>query len=125
MLWMGLPTLPEPDPPLQDAMMFPGYATANHNMQLAAAHRDWLETQAQFYPDREWFFVVWATEAKFLFDVWHLLTEIQGTEAEGNYNSTELRRAYLAELKEKLGPYWYYQGIMPPPVPLWRFKKIE
>lgn len=125
LLWMGLPELPEPDPPIQDAMMFPGFPTANNNYQLAMHHLAWLETQATFYPEREIFFVVWIQEAKELCEIWHLVVEVVGQETDGIYNADEVKRTYLANLKALLGPRYYHQGVLPPPVPIWRFKRIE
>ena len=58
-------------------------------------------------------------EAKQLYRVWDLLDDAY-------YNGySEQRKRWALEQLRRLDPHAYYQGLMPPPIPVWRLEERD
>ena len=97
---------------------FPSFNMAMDMMSFSSAHQMWLETRAysEITPNE---LFNWQNENNSCHDVWHSLAFCHV----GGLSSLNRRWERLKELKEKLGYRAYYEGRMPPPAPIWRFRE--
>lgn len=111
---------PAPLPPLADLALFPSRAGALDAVQFADKYLEHLSAQWQLTPwRREWIDDA-AWEARCCRCCWQTLADAQCEDA-----VERDRRESLRVLRLLLGPAAYHRGEMPPPVPLWRFTRIE
>ena len=98
--------------------MLPTYERCFEAYHQAREHKEWLAWQAAF--DRgtpaEDRWLAWQDDACYRVQVWEAAIEAR------LYSERYTRRHRLDDLRELLGPEAYYQGALPPPVPLWRFQ---
>jgi hypothetical protein len=96
---------------------FPSFNMAMDMMAFSSAHHMWLATRAQseITPNEH---SNWTNENCFCHDVWSDLAFCHV----GGLSSLNRRWGRLMELKDKLGHRAYYEGRMPPPAPIWRFR---
>ena len=119
---------PHPElPPLSDLQRFPVRWVAQEQLRANIAHRDWLRAQQQSQP-WEWGWDFWAAENQELWSTWNLLDDcwIEWTDGYSDdpaFDADTYRRGLLAQLRDRLGYRDYYEGRMPPPVPIWRFRR--
>lgn len=117
LLWLGVC---DTSPPiaLDDLRMFPPREQVRAQWRLAQWHRDWVREQAILsggeYTEyrRQWDAAV--AEAERLYAIWDTLDDACA------WPEHECGRDKLADLRDLIGHAAYYQGAMPPPVPLWR-----
>jgi hypothetical protein len=97
---------------------FPSFNMAMDMMAFSSAHQVWLETRAQseIRPNE---LCNWKDENRFCHDTWSELALCHV----GGLSSLVKRCERLKALKEKLGLKDYYDGRMPPPAPIWRFRE--
>ena len=120
---------PHPElPPLSDLQRFPVRWVAQEQLRANIEHRDWLRAQQQAQPwEYGWDF--WAAENQELWSVWNLLDDCwiewdyTTDESSPGFDVDTYRRGLLAQLRDRLGYRDYYEGRMPPPVPIWRFRR--
>lgn len=120
-LGIGCLAMPPGDPPLSDLHRFPPAAVAEPYYKLASAHRDWICQQKPKALTRadEAFWWAWQLEADHCRRAWdHLWDAHRVTVFE-----VSARRRWLAKLRETIGEQDYWDGRMPPPVPVWRFRR--
>ena len=120
MMWLYVPT---PPPPVvaTDINLFPSAWTAEQAVKMANAHISWLDERLLMCRhDQIWYYREWRREAVTLMDIWgdllsaHWCTE-PGMETSLLYN--------LGELRDKIGHTRFYNGRLPHPLPLWRFRE--
>jgi len=113
-LWPGLPDA-EAAPQLDDLKRFPAQAVAQDMAAFGRAHVAWVEGEAALSPwESHW--CAWRCEAKQCLAAWEAL--------ERAHESEEERLQALADLKDLLGQEDYFAGVMPPPAPVWRFRRV-
>lgn len=110
-----------PAPPLSDAERFPPRRVAAAALEFNRAYRDYLECQQAFEVRSWWDWQDALNETDYVYQCWSALAAVQGAEGEDGAS----RRAALERLRELLGEEAYYQGAMPPCVPVWRFWYID
>ena len=103
--------------PLSDAERFPPRCFATTALEFNRAYRGNIEIRQAFDVRSYWDWNDVLNETDYLHQCWSALAAVQG--AEGEDQAT--RRAALARLRELIGEEAYYQGAMPPCVPVWRF----
>ncbi len=111
----------EPPVQLQDLGRFPGPYVVEQNLVLAREHIAWLKEQTRAEGDPR--FWDWLEEAETAEMIWSTLDAAQcPCDPECGYTD-ECRLGALLALREMLGRnYWI--GLMPPPVPLHRFRGL-
>lgn len=130
---------PAPELPpvsLDDLTRFPSYELASFANVFAAAHVERLKKRwpGIGFIDRE--NIEAEIEAsKACQGVWELLWSAHGHAngrlsdrpwwIEGHWSAQEYALYQLERLRHALGPANYYQGWMPPPVPVWYFRRVD
>lgn len=107
-------------PFIEDSKRFPSREEALNNLAFNAAFVSTLQDLKARYNWRIEELNIISTETKQLADIWDNLKD-----AQSSYYHINVRRASLAKLRELIGEENYYNGIMPPHVPLWRFREIR
>ena len=97
---------------------FPSFNMAMDMKAFSREHGLWLQSRACFEIDPNEL-SDWQRENKACYDVWFDLAWCHV----GGLSSLNRRWGRLMELKEKLGFRAYYEGRMPPPAPIWRFRE--
>jgi hypothetical protein len=120
-MWFLVIALAIPElPPLADAERFPPHAVVSDALAFNRAYGDYLECCFQLQGHHEAWLTQALAETHALACVWEALADVQQP-----YGCESWRRQRLADLRDLLGPLAYAAGILPPPVPLWRFQKSE
>lgn len=104
-------------PPLSDAERFPPRCFATTALEFNRSYRGYVENQQAFDVRSYWDWNDVLSETDYCYNCWSALAAVQGAEGEDETS----RRAALVRLRELLGDEAYYQGAMPPSVPVWRF----
>lgn len=108
-------------PPLHDCTIFPDRALMNDLLAFNRAYRQHLEARKACVGALEAFELGEAIqEADALYQVWDAARD-----AQCSYYYVTVRREALKRLREQIGEASYHRGVLPPPVPLWRFRRIE
>jgi hypothetical protein len=115
--WCEILLFLAPTPALSDCERFPPQAFATAALEFNRAYRDHLEAEQAFEVRRwgDWQDSIWETD--YLYHCWSALAAARGTEG----RDEDSRRAALVRLRDLIGEEAYFQGAMPPCVPLWRF----
>jgi len=108
-------------PPLHETLQLPCPATIRDLIALNRQHENWIEQQMKLVDDDDSFiFQVWWEENTLLYKI--LDMALDATD-EGYY--CYYRRNALKKLRDDyLGYENYHKGLLPPAVPIWRFKRI-
>src|SRR5579859_5543313 len=109
------------DPPLSDCERFPPRPTAAAALEFNRAYHEHVECRRTLELHRWWDWQDTLTETDYLYHCWSALSAARG----GDGEDEETRRAGLRRLRELLGDEAYYQGAMPPCVPVWRFWSLN
>jgi hypothetical protein len=104
-------------PPLSDAERFPPRCFATTALEFNRSYRGYVENQQAFDVRSYWDWNDVLNETDYCYNCWSALAAVQGAEGEDERS----RRAALVRLRELIGDEAYYQGAMPPTVPVWRF----
>lgn len=109
------------DPPLSDRERFPPRAVACQAMEFNRAYRRHVEGRQLLELHHWWYWQEVLRETDYLFHCWDWLHAAQG----GEGRDEEYWRRSLRRLRELVGDEAYFQGAMPPPVPVWRFQLVD
>jgi hypothetical protein len=110
-----------PDPPLTDCDRFPPRPVAAAAMEFNRSYHRHVLLQQGIAMHHWWDWQDTLTETEYLYHCWEALSAAQGAEG----NDCDTRRQGLERLRELLGEEAYYQGVMPPSVPVWRFLVVN
>jgi len=102
-----------------DVLRFPTGDTARSYRELTWAYKQWLETRQAGYPASGDDYRELIEEAEGIHWVWGLVVSARAD----NYCWTV--REYLRELRDAIGECRYYSMDLPPPLPFWRFRRVE
>lgn len=124
LLWviLAVPLPPEP-PTLADCARFPPAAVCQAMEDFGKAHLEWLEARASLAvgDGAHDYWQARRAEARWCFDVWDWCGACAGCEG-----MEEHRRVLaLRHLRDLLGDEDYEAGRLPPPVPVWRFRRLD
>lgn len=109
---------PRPEPLPEDLLQFPCEWVAAEALRQADAHIAWLEGQTLAWThDHD--LTIWLWEARRLRGIWNELHWAYWV------SNNEARRPYLDNLRNLLGNEDYERGLMPPAVPVWRFRQVK
>jgi hypothetical protein len=100
---------------LEDCRRFPDHATARANLALANAHLEWLRSIRTPTGVAERQVGNWKMEASYSQELWEAAEKA----------TDESRLDALKMLKALRGPEDWYGGKLPPPVPVWRFRRLD
>lgn len=105
-----------------DSKRFPGKEECTEILAFNRRFRTFVEQKIDFTIDahEKLFLGEVLLEIDELYNLWDM---IKDTNCEYYYVTT--RRNMLKKLKEKLGDVDFYDGALPPAVPLWRFQRID
>ena len=110
----------EPEESLNDLYRFPDHNTVIDARSFNLHFRNNLKERYTGHTEDDQLLDIIYEEAKTLYRLWDKLDD-----AQGDCYPTELRLSKLKSLRLALGEEAWMRGLMPPPVPVWRFKKIE
>lgn len=111
--WMDL----RDAPPLVDACRWPTIKVAVEMMEHNRAYRDHLTNSRLLYPNADWLNdAIFETDE--LHQIWACVLE-----ARCESLCVTRRRWAMKQLRDRIGPRDYYEGRLPPHVPLWSFRK--
>ncbi len=94
-----------------DIKRFPGRHITEANLAFARAHIEWLAAHQAFLPSED--YDAWLAEAERLRDCWYWLRIAW---------IIPTRQCDMDNLKGAIGSEEYDKALMPPPVPVWRFR---
>lgn len=103
--------VPEPDIDVADLSLFPCSMTVKANVAANRHFQDWCKLQVSINPARGDEYGEALAKADRLRDMWWYLQRAQESEDE------DARRHYLRRLRDGIGPWAYYRGLMPGPCP--------
>jgi hypothetical protein len=109
------------DPALSDYERFPPRSSATAALEFNRAYREHVVCRQSVELHHWWDWEDTLSETDYLYHCWAALATAQGADGD----SEESRRAGLRRLRELLGDEAYYQGAMPPSVPVWRFWSLN
>jgi hypothetical protein len=107
-------------PFVYDCMRFPDRAVVNEMLAFNRAYRQHLETRLSMETIGWWDLRETLQEADRLYQIWDLVRD-----SRCDYYYVTVRRQALKKVKETVGDAAYYNGTMPPHVPVWRFAKVD
>lgn len=107
-------------PPLADHWRFPDRALVQDLLSANRAYRQYLECRQKMEPDNAWNLRDQAFDVDLLYAIWDLVRD-----ARCDYFYCTVRRAALNKLRETIGFEAYNAGVLPPHVPIWRFREIR
>jgi hypothetical protein len=107
-------------PPLHDCMRFPDRALINDLLSFNRAYRQHLDNRQSLEATYWWELREVLQEADRLYQIWDTVRD-----ARCDYYYVTVRRQALKKLKEMVGDEAYYNGTLPPHVPVWRFARID
>ncbi len=111
-------------PPAGDADRFPSNEACWKAYRLRAVHRAWVQERyfASGYKNE---YACWISEIEKLGNCWELVWRCHGSLRENgddqDHCTESWKRDRLKELRDMLGEDAYYNGWMPPMIPIWRF----
>lgn len=111
---------PEPPPELWEAQRFCSWEIAQDQTVFAWEHDRWLKDRWEEWGWNMPHLVGWMEDAAYCRKAWELCREAQNV----NRND-DVRRKDLADLRELIGRQNFAAGRMPPPVPVWRFRRVD
>lgn len=107
-------------PPVCDAIRFPDRQLVNEllafNMQYKQFLEERLRIERVYRDDIE----EALRENRWLYEVLDCARDTKT-----DYYYLTIRRTALKKLRELIGSHAYYAGCLPPPVPVWRFRRID
>lgn len=106
-------------PPLCDSARFPSVETCREMKKVNQAYRSWLDQRKELFPLQEWVDEA-ISETNWAFWVWDAAQD-----AVFDGYQVDMRRRAMKNLRERIGEWNYYAGCLPPPVPVWRFRRAE
>lgn len=120
-LTFGLLCLPPPEPSVSAADLgrFPPMAVVSERVRFAREHGAWLTEQARMQGWQGGYWPQRCAEARELYLAWEALYDAH---AGGGNWPRDTRLKALHDLRYFLGRDAYWQGQMPPCVPVWRFR---
>jgi hypothetical protein len=107
-------------PPLCDGIRFPDRDTVNALLAFNRAYRQHLSLRQPVELAHWWDLRAALQETDLLYQIWDTVRD-----ARCDYYYVTVRRHALKKLRELLGDEAYYNGWLPPHVPLWRFQEID
>jgi hypothetical protein len=107
-------------PPLHDCMRFPDRALINDLLSFNRAYRQHLDSRQSLEGTYWWELREVLQEADRLYQIWDLVRD-----ARCDYYYVTVRRQALKKLRDTIGYANYYNGTLPPHVPVWRFARID
>ncbi len=107
-------------PPLSDSHRFPDRTAINELLAVNRTFRQNIDVRQPGEPSRWWELHSVLQETDNLYHVWDTVRD-----ARCEYYYVTVRRQALQRLRDLLGPQAYYQGNLPPHVPMWRFQEIN
>lgn len=107
-------------PPVHDCMRFPTRALINDLLAFNRAYRQYLDNRQALDDAAYWQLHETLQEADRLYQVWDLVRD-----ARCDYYYVTVRRQALKKLRDTVGYKDYYNGTLPPHVPVWRFARID
>ncbi len=107
-------------PPVGDCFRFPDRAVVNELLAFNRAYRQHIDVRQPVELLHWWELRVALQETDRLYQVWDTVRD-----ARCDYYYVTVRRQALKRLREMVGAEAYYDGNLPPCVPLWRFQKIN
>jgi hypothetical protein len=107
-------------PAIHDCVRFPDRDTVNECLAFNRAYRQHIGVRQPVELARWWEYRAVIQETEQLYQVWDTVRD-----ARCEYYYVTVRRQALKKLREMIGEEAYYQGRLPPHVPLWRFQEIE
>jgi hypothetical protein len=121
LLWLVLVGLPAGDPPLAERDRFPPRHEAADALRLNRTYRQQVECWRWTYSHQRDYWEAVLHETDYLYHCWDWLHAAQG----GEGRDEPYWRHSLTELRALLGESAFQAGSMPPPVPLWRFRRMN
>jgi hypothetical protein len=107
-------------PLVQDCVRFPDRSVVNEMLAFNRAYRQQLETRLSMETMGWWDLRETLQEADNLYQIWDLVRD-----SRCDYYYVTVRRQALKKIKETVGDAAYYNGNMPPHVPVWRFARVD
>jgi hypothetical protein len=107
-------------PPLADAMRFPDRTTVNELLVFNRAYKNYVEVRQPMELAHGFTLRTAQKEVDQLYQVWDTIRD-----ARCEYYYVTVRRQALKRLRDLLGDDDYYNGELPPHVPLWRFQSLD
>lgn len=106
-------------PYLADATRFPDRAVVNELLAFNRAYRNYVETRQPMETTQGSQLRAVQREVEYLYQVWDTVRD-----ARCDYYYVTVRRQALKKLRDLVGENAYYDGDLPPHVPLWRFQEV-
>ena len=106
-------------PPASDLNYFPTLEVVTESLRANREFLESLESRQRLFSYRYWDYQTCINETNELYRAWQALLWAH------QWSLPEHKRDQLKELRERIGPEWYYAGAMPACVPLWRCERIE
>jgi hypothetical protein len=107
-------------PPLHDCMRFPPRAVVVEMLGFNRAYREQLERRMEVEASRAWEFREALNEVDRLHRIWDAIRD-----SRCDYYYITVRRRALKTVRDTIGEQAFYNGDIPPHVPLWRFQRID
>jgi hypothetical protein len=107
-------------PPASDAQRFPGRETACDLLTFNRAYHRALKQRREAIGGQQGELDEAIQEVEQLYRVWDLVRD-----ARSDCYYVSARRQALLALRQTLGHADYYQGMLPPHVPVWRFARRD
>lgn len=107
-------------PKLFHSCRFPTRQTALELKAFNVQYREFLENKQIIDPANYFSYQEMIDETKELYDIWSIVDETQS-----EYYYITVRRQALKKLLDVIGEGAFYDGALPPIVPLWRFQRIN
>jgi hypothetical protein len=107
-------------PPLHDCVRFPDREVVAEMLTFNRAYRQNLEMRMTMETTGWWDLREALQEADQLYQVWDLVRD-----SRCDYYYVTVRRQALKKIKETVGDAAYFNGTMPPHVPVWRFARAD
>jgi hypothetical protein len=108
-----------PEPTLADCERFPPAPFACAALEFNRAYHNYIESRQAIGMHHWWYWDEVLTETDYLYHCWDALYTARRS------HDDDVRRGALERLRELIGEEAYFQGTMPPSVPVWRFLKTN
>jgi hypothetical protein len=107
-------------PSVHDALRFPSRALVTDYLDFNRSYRRYLDLRQPVDRARWWEYQTALEETEQLYHIWDTVRDAR---CECYY--IHIRRRALKTLRTTIGEEDYYNGKLPPYVPLWRFQEIQ
>jgi hypothetical protein len=107
-------------PAIRDAERFPNREAVNELLAFNRAYRQHIGARQPVELAHWWEFRAALQETDQLYQIWDTVRD-----ARCDYYYVTVRRQALKKLREMIGDEAYWNGDLPPHVPLWRFQEIN